>query len=140
MDAHCTSLGKCLIAHVADDDVDRLIAERGLLRHNEYTIVSPTRLKQELARVRLLGYAVDDQEEELGGRCIGAPVWNRDGRVVAAVSVSGNTERITADNIDQVAARVCQTALAISRELGYEESNPRESDRDAAPAPDSLAS
>ena len=121
MDAHCTSLGKCLIAHVPEEDVDRLIADRGLLRHNEYTIVSPSRLKQELARVRSLGYALDDQEEELGGRCIGAPVCNREGRVVAAVSVAGNTERITAETIDTIATRVRQTALAISHVLGYDE-------------------
>jgi DNA-binding IclR family transcriptional regulator len=140
MDAHCTSLGKCLIAHIAEEDVDRLIAERGLLRHNEYTIVSPTRLKQELARVRTIGYALDDQEEELGGRCIGAPVWNRDGRVVAAVSVSGNTERITADTIDDIAGRVRQTALAISRELGYEDTAPVGATAPAIAPPDSIAS
>lgn len=119
MDAHCTSLGKCLIAHIPDEDVDRLIAERGLLRHNEYTIVSPSRLKQELTRVRALGYALDDQEEELGGRCVGAPVWNREGRAVAAVSISGSADHITADTLDGFVARVRQAALAISRELGY---------------------
>ncbi|HTV03438.1 MAG TPA: IclR family transcriptional regulator [Luteitalea sp.] len=132
MDAHCTSLGKCLIAHIPEEDVDRLIADRGLLRHNEYTIVSPARLKQELTRVRTLGYALDDQEEELGGRCVGAPVWNRDGRIVAAVSISGNTDRITADTLDDFVRRVRQTAEAISSELGY--------GGDRAVATDSLAS
>lgn len=119
MDAHCTSLGKSLIAHIPEEDVDRLIAHRGLLRHNEYTIVSPARLKQELARVRALGYALDDQEEELGGRCVGAPVWNREGRVVAAVSISGHTDRITAETLEGFVARVREAADAISRELGH---------------------
>lgn len=126
MDAHCTSLGKCLIAHISDEDVDRLIADRGLLRHNEHTIVSPSRLKQELARVRALGYALDDQEEELGWRCVGAPVWNREGRVVAAVSVSGSTDYITSDTLDDFVARVRQTALAISGELGYAGERPHQ--------------
>lgn len=137
MDAHCTSLGKCLIAHVPEEDVDRLIAHHGLLRHNEYTIVSPARLKQELARVRALGYAIDDQEEELGGRCVGAPVWNRDNRVVAAVSISGNTERITAETLDGFVRRVRQAADAISRELGH--AAPPERMADVHPR-DSLAS
>ena len=119
MDAHCTSLGKCLIAHIPDEDVDRLIAERGLLRHNEHTIVSPARLKQELARIRSVGYALDDEEEELGGRCIGAPVWNREGRVVAAVSAAGTTEQITAETMAGIVARVRQAACAISKDLGY---------------------
>ena len=130
MEAHCTSLGKCLIAHIPDEDVDRLIAERGLLRHNEHTIVSPARLKQELARVRTVGYALDDQEEELGGRCIGAPVRNRDGRAVAAISVAGTTEQITAETITAIAARVRQAAGAISKDLGYR-------DQSNTPAPSS---
>jgi DNA-binding IclR family transcriptional regulator len=119
MDVHCTSLGKCLIAYLPDDQVDRLIADRGLLRHNEHTIVSPERLKQELARTRALGYAVDDEEEELGGRCVGAPVWDRDGRVVAAVSVAGSTDQINADTLTTIASQVMGAALAISKELGY---------------------
>jgi DNA-binding IclR family transcriptional regulator len=119
MDVHCTSLGKCLVAHLPDEQVDRLINDRGLLRHNEHTIVSPERLKQELARTRALGYAVDDEEEELGGRCVGAPVWDRDGRVVAAVSVAGGIDQITADTLATIAAQVMAAAMAISKELGY---------------------
>lgn len=119
VDLHCTSLGKCLIARLPEDDLDRLVGQRGLLRHNENTIVSPVRLKEALARIRALGYAMDDEEEEIGVRCIGAPVWNRDGRVVAAVSVTGTTTRITEDTCDELAGHVKETALAISRRLGY---------------------
>ena len=119
MDVHCTSLGKCLVAYLPDQQVDRLIADRGLLRHNEHTIVSPERLKQELARTRALGYALDDEEEELGGRCVGAPVWDRDGRVLAAVSVAGGTDQINADTLTTISRQVMGAALAISKELGY---------------------
>ena len=73
VDVHCTSLGKSLLAYLPDEEVDRLIGERGLLRHNENTIVSPLRLKEELARTRAVGYAMDNEEEEIGMRCIGAP-------------------------------------------------------------------
>jgi DNA-binding IclR family transcriptional regulator len=118
VDPHCTSLGKCLIAYLPEEDLDRLVAQRGLLRHNENTIVSPVRLKEELARIRALGYALDDEEEEIGVRCIGAPVWNRDGQVIAAVSVAGTTMRINEETHDGLAAQVRQTALAISRQLG----------------------
>ena len=119
VDIHCTSLGKCLSRYLPDADVDRLIGDRGLLRHNENTIVSPLRLKKELARTRALGYAMDDEEEEIGVRCIGAPVWNWDGQVVAAVSVTGTTSRITAETFEQIADQVKQTALGISRQLGF---------------------
>jgi DNA-binding IclR family transcriptional regulator len=119
VDVHCTSLGKSLIAYFPDEDVDRLIGDRGLLRHNENTIVSPQRLKEELARTRALGYAMDDEEEEIGVRCIGAPVRNWDGHVVAAVSVTGSTSRINAETLEQIAGQVKQTALGISRQLGF---------------------
>lgn len=119
VDVHCTSLGKCLIAHLPEEDLDRLVGQRVLLRHNENTIVSPTRLKKELAKTRALGYALDDEEEEIGVRCIGAPVLNWERRVVAAISVAGTTDRISAETCEALADQVKQTALGISRQLGY---------------------
>jgi DNA-binding IclR family transcriptional regulator len=132
VDIHCTSLGKCLIAYLPEGEVDRLIGDRSLLRHNENTIVSPLQLKKELERTRALGYAVDDEEEEIGMRCIGAPVRNWDSHVVAAVSVTGSTSRITVERFEQIADQVKQTALGISRQLGF-------SGNGAAPTPDTRA-
>ncbi len=132
VDLHCTSLGKCLIAYLPDGEVDRLIGDRSLLRHNENTIVSPRQLKKELARTRALGYAIDDEEEEIGIRCIGAPVWNWDRHVVAAVSVTGSTSLITVERFEQIADEVKQAALGISRQLGF-------SANGAAPTPDTRA-
>jgi DNA-binding IclR family transcriptional regulator len=118
VDPHCTSLGKCLIAYLSEDELARLIGQRGLLRHNENTIVAPVRLKEELTKIRTMGYAMDDEEEEIGVRCIGAPVWDWDGRVIAAVSVAGPTTRINEDTCDALVGEVRQTALAISQQLG----------------------
>ena len=73
MDMHCTAIGKALIASLPDEQIDGLVRERPLFRHNDNTIVALRRLKEELARVRQMGYAVDDEEEEIGSRCIGAP-------------------------------------------------------------------
>jgi DNA-binding IclR family transcriptional regulator len=119
VDVHCTSMGKCLIAHVAEDQLERIIGGRRLLRHNENTIVSPAQLRRELARTRALGYALDDEEEEIGVRCIGAPILNWEGGVAAAVSVTGHIARIHSETVDQIAQQVKRAALAISRELGF---------------------
>jgi DNA-binding IclR family transcriptional regulator len=62
---------------------------------------------------------MDDEEEEIGVRCIGAPVWNWDGHVVAAVSVTASTSRINAETVEQIAGQVKQTALGISRQLRF---------------------
>jgi DNA-binding IclR family transcriptional regulator len=116
---HCTSLGKCFLAHLPDSEVDRLIGGRVLMRHNENTIVSPARLKKDVAKTRLTGYAMDDEEEEIGVRCIGAPVISWEGQAVAAISVVGTTETITAETINALIDQVKQTALGLSRQFGY---------------------
>jgi DNA-binding IclR family transcriptional regulator len=117
LDFHCTSLGKCLLAFLPGSEIDRIVRERGLLRHNENTIASVSRLKAELAKVRNQGFAVDDEEEELGVRCVGAPVFDSEGEVVAAISISGNTEQINRVNLPQLCLRVCEAAEALSHEM-----------------------
>jgi DNA-binding IclR family transcriptional regulator len=118
IDVHCTSLGKCLLAYLADARVERLVREHGLFRHNENTIASLPRLKQDLSRTRERGYAVDDEEEEIGVRCIGVPVLGTDGSVLAAISLSGSTERIHSGNYAEFAAQLKHTASDIAERLG----------------------
>jgi DNA-binding IclR family transcriptional regulator len=126
MDVHCTALGKALIAHLPQEELDRLIRERGLPRHNDNSIVSPKKLKEELERVRKLGYSTDNEEDEVGMRCIGAPVFDDVGSVVAAVSISGTTSQVTDENSSALVEQVCNTAVAVSRVLGF---NPNEAAR-----------
>lgn len=117
MDVHCTSLGKCTIAYVPESELDELIREHGLLRHNENTIVSAKKLKQDLEKTRVRGYAIDDQEEEIGMCCIGAPVFDPEGNAVAAVSVSGTALQIDLANYLELVEAVQQTGRAISSAL-----------------------
>jgi DNA-binding IclR family transcriptional regulator len=114
IDVHCTSVGKCLIAYLPEREIDAVIREHGLLRYNENTIASAKKLKQDLERTRARGYAVDDQEEEIGMCCIGAPVFDAQGSVVAAVSVSGTISQIDLGNCQEIVAAVQHTCSAIS--------------------------
>lgn len=119
MDIHCTGVGKALLAHLPEDEVERLIRERGLPRHNENTIVSPKRLREELRRIRERGYSLDDEEDEIGLRCLGAPIFDHRGHVVASVSVAGTIAQITGENMAELAEAVKEAAAAISRQLGF---------------------
>jgi DNA-binding IclR family transcriptional regulator len=119
MDVHCTGVGKALIAHLPDDELDLLVREQGLPRHNDNTVVSLRKLKEDLACIRKLGYSTDDEEDEVGLRCIGSPVFDRAGKVVAAASISGTTTQIREDNSQALALELKRTAAAISRALGY---------------------
>jgi DNA-binding IclR family transcriptional regulator len=114
MGLHCTAVGKAVAAHIPPEEVGRLVAAHGLLRHNDNTIWSLKRLKEELERVRQSGYALDDEEEEIGARCLGVPVF-RDDRVVAAISVAGNTEQITPSGFGGLLEELRAAAVAISQ-------------------------
>jgi DNA-binding IclR family transcriptional regulator len=117
MDVHCTGLGKALTAYLPDDELEQLVHEHGLPRHNDNTISSLRRLRDDLARTRKLGYAVDDEEDEIGHRCIGAPIFDQTGAVIAAVSVSGTTSDVSGDNVVFLAERVKECAASISSVL-----------------------
>ncbi len=111
---HCTGAGKALLAYLPEDQRERLIRQ-GLIRYNENTIVSPAKLRQELQRVRANGFAVDDEEETIGLRCIGAALFDENQQAVAAISVAGTVEQITDEALHSMARLVVDTAAGISR-------------------------
>jgi DNA-binding IclR family transcriptional regulator len=114
MDFHCTALGKAVLAWSDQGDVERLIRKHGMLRHNDNTIASMRRLVLDLEQVRRCGYAVDDEEEEIGVRCLGAPVMGSTGRVEAAISLVGTTMQIDWETSPSLVAQVTGAARAVS--------------------------
>jgi IclR family transcriptional regulator, KDG regulon repressor len=117
--AHCTAVGKALIAYLPDEELEGLMRRRGLKAHTPKTITTPVLLRRELATIRERGYAIDDEEIEKGLRCIGAPVRDHSGRVVASLSVAGPAFRLTRARTSSVARLVAKAADALSAELGY---------------------
>jgi DNA-binding IclR family transcriptional regulator len=116
--AHCTALGKALLSGLDDQEVDRIIARRGLPKMTEHTITDPAELKRQLADVRARGYAVDNQESILNVRCVGVPLRDHRGHVVAALSLSGSILDLTQEAIRPVATDLLEAAAAISRAMG----------------------
>lgn len=119
MEAHCTGVGKALLAYMPNDELGHLIKEHGLPRHNENTIASIRKLKEALVQIKEVGYSVDDEEDEVGFRCIGSPLFGDRGQAVAAISIAGSTLQITEQNLHRFAEKVKKTATAISRQMGY---------------------
>ena len=117
IDYHCTSMGKALIAWLAEDEVRQLVKERRMLRHNENTICTLERLKAELLRTRKVGYAVDDEEEEIGIRCVGVPVIDGSGEVAAAISVSGTVQQIRPEDMPRLGTLLQGAAHDMSQRL-----------------------
>ena len=119
IDYHCTSLGKALIAWLPDDEIRSLVREHHMLRHNENTMSTLSKLKENLMSTRSAGYAVDDEEEEIGVRCVGAPVMGVSGKVEAAISISGTVEQIRWEDIPRFGAMLQESTFEMSRRLGW---------------------
>lgn len=116
---HCTSVGKAILANLPLETVLTIIEQKGMPVHTVHTITDKDDLLHELQMVREKGYALDLEENENGITCIAAPIFNHTGKVMAAVSISGPTLRMTDDRLDQLKSRMIQTGLKISNRLGY---------------------
>jgi DNA-binding IclR family transcriptional regulator len=118
MSMHCCALGKAYLAAFGADERDRMIDELDLVARTRRTITDPAVLRDELQRCHQRGFAVDDQENENGVRCVGVPVVDRTGRPVAALSVSAPAARLTRAAIQDVGEKARRAADVISAALG----------------------
>jgi DNA-binding IclR family transcriptional regulator len=122
--ANSCAVGKALLADLAEDELEALIAEMPLVQKTENTITDPLQLREHLRMVRARGYAVDDEESERGIRCVAAPVRDERGRAVAAISISGPAIRVTRQRISaSLTEEVTKTAMEISRKIGFRGKN-----------------
>lgn len=115
---HHTAMGRVLAAHLEESELDRALHERGMIRNTARTITDPAQFKALLPQVRLLGYALEDEEDEPGVRCVGAPVRDLSGQVVAALSVTAVVPDLPYERIPEIAKQVTRSAEQISRQMG----------------------
>jgi IclR family transcriptional regulator, KDG regulon repressor len=116
--ASCTAEGLAILAFQPAAVIDDLLA-RGLKARTPKTNTDPDRFRRALAGVRERGYAIEDEESEVGMRSLAAPVRNGAGEVVAAVGVAGPVQRLPDEALASFAPHVLKTADAISVRLGY---------------------
>lgn len=117
--AHCTSTGKVLLAHIADEEFEEVMEEAILEARTPYTITDVGGLRREMEKVREHGYAMNMNEAEVGVASIAAPIRDNMGRVIAAISIAGPTTRFQPDAMGRLTSAVVGTAAEISGRLGY---------------------
>ena len=115
---YCTGVGKVFLAYMGEKEVERYVRSRGLPYRTENTITEITKLKEELATIRQEGVAVDNEEFELGIKCIGAPIFDDTGNVVATFIVSGPSVRLNSSRVEEIKLLIKQCSSEISRALG----------------------
>ena len=115
VDAHCTAVGKALLANLPVADVRALLCRTSMPAQTEHTITDPDRFADELDRVRRDGYAIDDGEQEIGVRCVAVPVLNTPNRL--AVSISGPAPRMTPHVVDRAVPLLREAVGQLADEL-----------------------
>jgi DNA-binding IclR family transcriptional regulator len=116
---HCTGNGKLALLNYSEQMIDELIAQRGLPKFTENTIIDKEALLRKLDEIRNAGFAVDEEETEIGLRCIAYPLYNYTNKIIAGISVTAPASRLTVEIIEKKRSFLKETAEQISRELGY---------------------
>ncbi len=116
--AHLTALGKVLLAGMSDEAIDETFAGKELRGRTAASIISLRALKEELTRVRAQNCAFDQQEFWPDVRCVSAPVFDRHGSVVSAISIAAPASRVTSKGIRDLAPLIQEGARDISMAMG----------------------
>jgi DNA-binding IclR family transcriptional regulator len=117
--AYCTALGKAILAHLPEDELNHYLSHTRFVPHGPNTIVSKKRFREELKITCARGYAVDDEELAHGLRCVAAPVFDHTGQVRYALSISCPSIRLNADRIDTVQVEIKEMCLQLSQRMGH---------------------
>ncbi len=118
--AHCTGVGKALLAQLPAETVQEILARTGMPAQTPHTLTDPATLLRELAQIRQQGYAVDDGEQEVGVRCLAVPVLGAP--AMAAISVSGPAARLTDEVFDRIVPLLRRAAEQLGSSFQYAES------------------
>jgi DNA-binding IclR family transcriptional regulator len=117
---YCTSLGKAMLSCLEETDVKRMLQSQPFKVLTPNTIRNLDMLLADLRATRKRGYSIDDQEIEIGLRCVGAPIYDHTMRMVGAISVAAPSARLTTQKLPAFGRMVLEAAEEISKELGYE--------------------
>lgn len=118
---HATAIGKVLLAWLGDEELTALLDGYQFTGFTPSTLTDRASLLAALAQTRHNRYALDNEENEPGVRCIAVPVWNHESRVIAALSLSTLTSRVNDNNLAIYRHKLMDAGLGLSKTLGYRE-------------------
>lgn len=122
MQVNSTGVGKALAAYLSPGEVEAIMKQHGLKKRTLKTLTIQSNFLRELDKVRHKGYAIDDEENSLGARCVAVPIFDSLGNAVAAIGVSGTTAQVNKASIAKIVELVKEAAHKASVKLGYDAS------------------
>jgi IclR family acetate operon transcriptional repressor len=130
--AYETAMGKAVLAFLDEEERFRLLHEHTITRSTAHSLGSIVAIEKDLEGARGRGYSFDNEESIVGVRCVGAPIFDHTSRVIGALSVAGPAVRMGDKQMARFGRLVGKTAEAISRQLGYDGTARRSSDKSAS--------
>ncbi|MGC9384296.1 MAG: IclR family transcriptional regulator [Kosmotogaceae bacterium] len=115
---YCTSIGKAILAFLPDKEQEEILSSIELKEYTKNTITNKKELRKELESIKRQGFAVDDEEHDEGIMCIGAPIFNNKGEVVASISISGPKIRMKEQKLEKYKKLLMDSVKRISDKLG----------------------
>jgi DNA-binding IclR family transcriptional regulator len=119
MRVHATSVGKAIVAYVPLEQLQQIIERGGMERRTPKTITSMDKLVKELEKVRNQSFAIDDEENNLGARCVAAPIFDERGAILASLGLSGTTQQVSPRTMPRILEALKDSARHISIGMGY---------------------
>jgi len=116
--AYCTGTGKILLAYLDEKDFAKYCLKTNFTKYTKNTIINTDKLKKELKKIKMMGYATDIEEKEIGLMCVAAPIKNEMNKTIASISISGPYFRMNLKR-DKLINEVKNTAKLISKKMGY---------------------
>lgn len=116
---HTTAIGKILVSFLPEEEILRILKLRGMERKTKKSITSPSKFLRETERVRKYGFAVDDEENAEGVRCIAAPIYDAKGNLIAALGTSSVVLHIDETHLPKIVELVKKSAAKVSRQMGF---------------------
>lgn len=116
---YCTALGKALLSGLTDLELEIFLKSTILIPYTNNTITSPDVLAGVIKNARKEGYAIDFEELSIGIHCIGAPIYNYLNKVIAAISISGPSVRLTKQKMEDLKIPLVKTSMEISKKFGF---------------------
>lgn len=116
---HCGASGKLLLAFLADEKADRIIAQKRLIKFTERTITDPIKLKRELRLIRGRQYAISRDERTYGVTSLATPLRDVTGKMIAALAISGPNIRFNRKRLPELVDLAKESADSISQKLGF---------------------
>lgn len=117
---HSTAIGKVLVAERTDDEISEILALRGMDKRGPKTIMTAPKYLKEIGKVRTFGFAIDNEENAAGVRCVAAPVYDAQGKIAAALGTSSTIIQLNEENLPKIVKLIQDSAEKISEQMGFQ--------------------